>query len=206
MDPSVPPPPPESDNSTAKLLVDYGPVLVFVLLYNYLRRDDPDGAIFTAAGVFAVVAVLALLWSRLKLGKFSGILLLTTAIIVLTVGMAYFFDDPRFIYMKPTVVNAIFGTVAIGGVFAGKNLIKLLLGDALKLPDAVWNTLALRWGGFFFFCAGLNEVIWRTMSEAFWANFKLFGFIPLTLLFGATQVPLLMRHGAVQEPVQTDEP
>lgn len=197
MTPGSEPPPQEDAPSNIKLVVDYGPVLVFVILYNILRRSDPDGAIFTAAGVFAGVATIALLWSRLKLGKFSGILLFTTGIIILTVALAYLFDDPRFIYMKPTVVNAVFGLLAIGGVAIGRNPIKLLVGNAVTLSDAAWNKFAIRWGLFFFACAALNEIIWRAMSEAFWANFKLFGFIPLTLLFTFSQIPFLMKHGAL---------
>jgi len=78
-------------------------VLIFVILYNYLRRSDPDGAIYTAAIVFTVCAVMALIYSRLKHGKFSGMLLATTGIIILTVGLSLVFKDPRFFYMKPTV-------------------------------------------------------------------------------------------------------
>ena len=200
MDPSVPPPAPTESNAGAKFLVDYGPILVFVLLYNFLRRDDPDGAIYTAATVFAVVATLALAWSRLKLGKFSGVLVFTTVLIIVTVGLAYIFRDPRFIYMKPTVVNAAYGVLAIGGALLNKNLIKMLIGDAYEMADKAWNTLAIRWGLFFFFCAGLNEFIWRNFSEAFWANFKLLGFIPITLIFAASQIPFLMRHGAIELP------
>ena len=189
--------PAESEASGNKLAVEYGPILVFVLLYNYLRRDDPDGAIYTAAGVFAVVAVLALAWSRLKMGRWPGVLLFSTALVVVSVGLAWGFDDPRFFYMKPTVVYALFGVGALGGLLVGRNVIRMLLGNAYTLPERAWNTLAVRWGVFFFAMAALNEVVWRTMGEAFWANFKLFGFIPLTLLFAATQVPFLLRNGAM---------
>ena len=188
--------PPKAGNN---FLIDFGPIAIFVVLYNYLRRSDPDGAIYTAAVVFTVAAIIALAYSRIKHGKFSGTLLFTTLIIIVTVALAYFFKDPRFIYMKPTVVNAVFGTVTIGGVFAGKNVIKMMMGEAFKLPVKAWNTLAIRWGIFFFAMAALNEVIWRTQTEAFWANFKLLGFLPLTFVFTLTQVPFIMKHNETDE-------
>ena len=190
----------------SNFMVDFGPVLIFVILYNYLRRSDPDGAIYTAAIVFTVCAVMALIYSRLKHGKFSGMLLATTGIIILTVGLSLVFKDPRFFYMKPTVVNAIFGLVAIGGVFVKKNVIKLMLGSAFDLPEKSWNQLAFRWGGFFFACAAINEIVWRNFGEAFWANFKLFGFFPLTILFTLSQLPFILKHGKVIEPAKPTKP
>jgi len=198
-DPSLPPPTPNDHNSGAKMLVEYGPLLVFVLLYNYLRIQGNENAIFEAAAVFAVVAVLALIWSRIKLGKFSGMLIATTLIIVVTVAMAWGFEDKRFIYMKPTIINILFGIGTLGGLIFGKNVIKLMLGGSTSLPEDAWRTLALRWGLFFFAMAALNEFVWRTQSEAFWANFKVLGFIPITLIFGLMQIPLILKHQSPED-------
>ena len=185
-----------TENNGAKLLVDYGPILVFVLLYQYLRRtsDTPDSAIYIAGAVFAVVAALALLWSRLKLGKFSGLLAFTTLVVLVTVGLAWLFRDPRFLYIKPTVVNAVYGVLLIGGAVIAKNPLKMLMGETYTMGDAAWKTLAIRFGLFFFFLAGVNEFVWRTQSENFWVNFKLLGMIPITLAFFLAQTPFLVRH------------
>ena len=194
--PTLPPSPsagPETP-SGAKMAVEYGPVLVFVILYNYLNRTGAEDAIYTAAGVFAVVAVLSLVWWRLKAGSWPKMLLFSTAIVVGTVGLAWGFEDPRFFYMKPTVVNIAFGLGVLGGLVFGKNVIRLVMGGAYSLPDPVWTKLAVRWGLFFFAMAALNEVVWRTQTESFWANFKLFGFLPITLVFAASQAPLILRH------------
>lgn len=192
---TTPDPTPPNPRTGSNFWVDFGPIAIFVLVYNVLRQNNPDGAIYIAAAVFTVAAIIALVYSRLKLGKLSGMLIFTTLIIVITVSLAFFFKDPRFIYMKPTVINAVFGAVTIGGVFVGKNVIKLMMGEAFELPVKAWNTLAIRWGLFFFAMAALNEVVWRTQTEAFWANFKLLGFLPLTFIFGLSQVPFLMKHG-----------
>lgn len=181
-----------------KFLVDFGPIAIFVATYHYLRRSDPDGAMLTAAGIFMVVAVIALIYSRIKTGKFSGVLLLTTVIICITAGLAIFSGNKIIFFMKPTIVNALFGIGVLGGVFFKKNVLKLMMGEALSLPDKAWNNLAIRWGAFFFFCAGLNEFIWRTQSEEFWVNFKLAGFFPLTIIFTLSMIPFIMKHGKIK--------
>lgn len=189
----------------SNMLVDFGPVAIFVGAYHYLRRSDPDGAMLTAAGIFMVVAVIALIYSRVKTGKFSGVLLLTTAIICITAALAIFSGNKTIFYMKPTIVNALFGIGVLGGMFLKKNVIKLMMGDAVSLPEKAWNNLAVRWGLYFFACAALNEFIWRTQSEEFWVNFKIFGFMPLTLIFTLTQIPYIMKHGKMRKVPETDE-
>lgn len=179
------------------MLVDLGPVVIFVACYHFLRRNNPDQAMVQAAGIFMVVATLALIYSRIKTGRFSGVLLFSTVIILITAGLTVFSGNPIFFYMKPTILNALFGVAAIGGVLIGKNGIKLLLGEAFKLPDDKWNTLAIRWGLFFFFLAALNEYIWRSYSEPFWVNFKLWGMTPLTFIFTMSQIPFILKYGHI---------
>lgn len=177
--------------------LDFGPLLVFFVSFHWIKRSNPDDAMLIAAGIFAVAAVIALAIGWLKHRKLSGMLLLSTGIIVITAGLALASDNKIIFYMKPTIVNALFGIAAIGGVLLNRNIIRLMIGDAFRLPDPVWNTLAIRWGLFFFAMAMLNELIWRTQTEAFWVNFKVFGFLPITILFTLTQIPLINRHGGL---------
>lgn len=190
--------PPKSDN--AKFWVDMGPVILFVLSYQILLRRGHEGAIYTAGLIFMVAAILGLIYSRIKLGKFSGLLVFTTVIIAVTVGLSYIFQDPRFLYYKPTVMNVAYGVLAIGGVLIGKNLITMMMGEAVQLPRKAWDILAIRWGIFFFVLAGINEYVWRNFSEEFWVNFKLLGFLPLTIIFTAAQIPFILKHQAPEEP------
>lgn len=179
--------------------LDFGPLLVFFVSFHWIKRSNPDDAMLYAAGIFAVAAVIALVFGWLKHQKLSGMLMLSTGIIVITAGLALASDNKIIFYMKPTIVNALFGIAAIGGVVLNRNIIRLMIGDAFKLPDPVWNTLAIRWGLFFFAMAALNEVVWRTQTEAFWVNFKVFGFMPITILFTLTQIPMISRHGGLTE-------
>ncbi len=104
--------------------------------------------------------------------------------------------------MKVTLINALFGTILLSGLFFGKQLLKVVLGEALKMDDEGWRILTLRWGLFFFALAGLNEIVWRTVSTDLWVNFKVFGILPLTLLFALSQAPLMNRHMIESQPRQ----
>lgn len=179
--------------------IDFGPLLIFFAAFHYLKREHPDDALIWAAGVLAVAAVIALIYAWLKYKHTSPILIFSTVVIGGFALAAFVFDDKRFVFMKPTVMNAIFGLAVLGGAFFKKNVIKMFMGSAFELPDPKWNVLAVRWALFFFAMAVLNEVIWRNMSESFWANFKVFGFLPLTILFTATQIPFLTKYGKMRE-------
>ena len=180
--------------------IDFGPLLLFFAAFMYWKRDNPDDAMIWAAGVLAVAAAVALIYAWFKYKHTSPILIFSTIVIGAFALAAFLFDVKRFIYMKPTVMNVIFGLAVMGGVFFKKNVIKMMMGSAFELPDAKWNTFAIRWGLFFFAMAILNEIIWRNFSETFWASFKVFGFLPLTFLFTATQIPFLTKHGTMKEP------
>ncbi|HRK17606.1 MAG TPA: septation protein A [Hyphomicrobiaceae bacterium] len=174
-----------------KLLIDLGPLVIFFL--TYWRFD-----LKIATGVLIVTTLASLVASRVLLGKI-GVSLWVTAIIVTLFGtMTFLFDDPSFIKMKPTVVNVIFAAALGFGLLTGRPFLKLLLGEAFNLTDAGWRILTQRWIALFLGLAVLNEVVWRTMSEQAWVNFKVFGILPITLVFAAFQLPLIKRHQAGQ--------
>ena len=179
--------------------IDFGPLLLFFVSFMYWKRDNPDDAMIWAAGVLAVTAAAALIYAWFKYKHTSPLLIFSTVAIGGFAAAAFLFDDKRFIFMKPTVMNALFGLAVIGGVVLKKNVIKMMMGSAFELPDAKWNIFAIRWGVFFFAMALLNEIIWRNFSETFWASFKVFGFLPLTILFTASQIPFLTKHGKMRE-------
>lgn len=179
--------------------LEFGPLLVFFILYQYLKTSQPDMALYIAAGVLAGLSVLVLIYSRIKHGSVPIMLVFTTVLVAGSAALAYFFKDERFIYMKPTVINIIFGIGAIGGVLFKKNVIQMLMGGALDMPVKAWNNLAIRWGVFFFVLAAINEFVWRTYGEDFWVKFKVFGFFPLTILFTLSQLPFIMKNATIKE-------
>jgi intracellular septation protein len=109
-------------------------------------------------------------------------------------GLTLFFHDARFLKMKPTVMNLVFALVMFGGLMLKKHPLKLLLGEALEMPDDAWRKLTLRYGVFFAALAIANEAVWRTQPEARWVLFRFPGLMILTLVFSFAQAPLLMRY------------
>ena len=96
--------------------------------------------------------------------------------------------------MKPTIVNALFGVVLLGGLLFGKSLLGYVFDSAFKLNAEGWRKLTLRWGLFFLFLAVANEVVWRSFSTDAWVAFKVWAIMPITIIFTMSQMPLIMRH------------
>ena len=176
-----------------KLALDLGPlVLFFVANARY--------GIFTATAAF-MVAVLAALFVSYVMTRRLPIMLVVTAIIVVVFGgLTLILHDATFIKVKPTIIYALFGAVLIGGLVFNKPLLGVVFDSLFHLSDEGWRKLTLRWAIFFFALAVLNEIVWRSVSTDAWVSFKAFGVLPLTLLFGALQVPLLKRYAA--EPTE----
>ena len=110
-------------------------------------------------------------------------------------GLTIYFNNPIFIYIKPTIINILFGiTLLIGKYLSKEPLLKKILGKSILLSDEGWKILNNRWMYFFFSLAVLNEIIWRTQSEEFWVNFKVWGLIPLTFVFTIFQVQIISKY------------
>ena len=181
----------QSENPMLKLALEMGPLAVFFFAnYKYGIR--------IATGALMAGVLVALVLSYTLRGRVPVMPLVTAAAVLIFGGLTFYFDDDLFIKLKPTIVNALFGTILLGGLALGKPLLPLAFDSMLHLDDAGWRKLTLRWGLFFFVLAALNEVVWRTQTSDFWVSFKVFGTMPLTLLFTFLQVPLIMRHEVKQ--------
>jgi intracellular septation protein len=170
-----------------KLAIDLAPLLVFFATYLSL-------GIFWATGALMVATVVSLITSQRLLGRVSPTLIATAALVLGFGALTLFFNDPRFIQVKPTIINLLFAVVLLGGLLLKRPVLQTMLGEALRLTDAGWRKLTIRWAGFFLAMAMLNEIVWRNFSETAWASFKVFGILPLTLAFAVLQVGLMKRH------------
>lgn len=174
-----------------KLAIDLVPLLVFFATYMTL-------GIHWATGVLMVASVVSMIVSRVVLGHISAMLMVSSMLVLGFGSLTLFFNDPSFIKIKPTVVYLLFAAALFGGLLVGKPMLQLMLGEALHLTGEGWAKLSMRWGFFFVAMAALNELVWRNFSETAWASFKVFGFLPLTLLFFASQYRLIERHRIAQ--------
>jgi intracellular septation protein len=180
-------PAPLDSKQLAKVLVDLAPLLVFFGAYLV-------AGIYWATGALMAATVIAMIASKLWLGRISATLVMTTVLVVGFGGLTLWLNDPSFIKMKPTMINLLFAVVLAGGLLMGRNLLQLLLGEAFRLTELGWRLLTYRWIGFFVALAILNEIVWRNFSEGAWASFKVFGILPITLVFAMLQLGLIQRH------------
>ena len=178
------------NKSFLKFITDFGPLFVFFTIY-YKSGKDLKMAIppFVIATIIALIAV----WYIEK--KVPMVPLIGGILITLFGGLTIYFDDPIFIYIKPTIINILFGLGLIfGKFFTNEPVLKKLLGKSISLTDEGWKILNMRWVFFFFGLAILNEIIWRTQSEEFWVNFKVWGILPITFLFTAFQIGIINKY------------
>ena len=167
--------------------VDYGPLAAFFITYWLFGLMPATGAIMAAT---AVALALSLIVER----RVPIMPLVTAAVVGVFGGLTLWFQDETFIKMKPTIVQASFSIVLLGGLAMGKPLLKPLRGTAWQMDETGWRRFTLRFAIFFAAMAGLNELVWRTQSTDFWVNYKIFGILALTFIFVATQIPLMQRH------------
>ena len=175
-----------------KLLIELGPLLAFFAVYS-------RAGIYWATGILMIATVVALAASWKLLGRLSPVPLATAALVVVFGGLTFWLDDPSFIKMKPTFINLLFAGILGAGLLMRRPLLKLLFGEAFKLTEEGWRKLTVRWIAFFLGVAVLNEVVWRNFTEAAWVNFKVFGVLPLTLVFAMAQIGLIRRYEAKAE-------
>ena len=185
-------------NPLLKLALEVGPLVVFFLANAYSDRFGvAEGRrIFAATGVFIVATVVALAVHYVLVRKLPIMPLVSGVVVVVFGGLTLWLDDDVFIKLKPTIVNTLFGLVLLIGLYFGKPLLAVVLDSVFELNDEGWRKLTFRWAMFFFVLAALNEIVWRTQTTDTWVSFKVFGIMPLTILFALAQTPLLMRHEA----------
>jgi intracellular septation protein len=183
-------------NPLLKLLIDFGPLVVFFAVYYGVERYRPEAGIYWATGVLMVATLAALIASRLLLGRFSVPPLVTAVLVVVFGALTIWLQDPRFIMIKPTIIYLLFVGVLAFGLVTRRPLLKLVMGEALQLTDEGWRKFTFRWLVFFAAMALLNEIVWRNFSQPVWVTFKAWGFLPLTLIFAVAQVGLIRRYEA----------
>ena len=171
-----------------KLALELGPLVLFFIL-------NSRAGIFVATGWFMGAMVISLLLSWLILKRVAVMPLVTGVVVLIFGGLTLWLQDDTFIKLKPTIVNILFGGVLLGGLLFGQSLLKYVFGDVYKLKPEGWRILTWRWTIFFFVLAAINEIVWRNFSTDFWVAFKVWGIMPLTLVFSfALVVPVLTKY------------
>ena len=189
-----------------RLLIDLGPLLVFFLV-NFFAPVPGALKIFVATGAFMVAMVAAMLFSAIRYRRISPLLWFSGVMVVLLGGLTIWLHDETFIKMKPTIYYALVAALLGFGLIADKPLLQNVLGGTYPgLDQTGWTKLTRNWALFFAAMAALNEFVWRNSSTDFWIGFKLWGALPLTFLFAAANIPMLVRHGLMRDDAEPVEP
>jgi intracellular septation protein len=176
-----------------KMSLELGPLIVF-----FIANARADIFVATAWFMGAMAVSLILSWAILK--KIAVMPLVTGVVVLVFGGLTLWLQDDTFIKMKPTITNVLFGSVLLGGLLFGQSLLKYVFGEVYKLRPEGWSKLTFNWGVFFFVLAVINEVLWRNFSTDFWVAFKVWGIMPLTVIFSLSQMSLLNKYAPADEP------
>jgi len=198
---------------TLKLVLEIGPVVLFVLAYNFGAPYAPmlglpeavHKPIFLGTLVLMICTPVSILTSWFLTRTVPAMPLVTLVIVMVFGAIAIYTQDAFYKKVQPTIVNMLFASVLLGGLLFGKSVLRMVMDTAFDLDDEGWAKLTWRWGVFFIFLAGVNEFVWRSFSEEFWVSFKLWGMSGLTMLFVISQAPVMMKH-AVEEETKSDDP
>ncbi|MEO7814830.1 MAG: septation protein A [Sphingomicrobium sp.] len=183
-----------------RLLVDVGPLLVFFLT-NAFAPVPGALKIFVATGAFMAAMIVAMIFSQLRYGKISPLLMFSGIVVLILGGLTIWLHNETFIKIKPTIYYALVSALLLFGLKTNRPFLKSVLGSAYPgLSDIGWRKLTRNWAMFFLVMALVNEAVWRNSTTNFWVGFKLWGALPATFLFAALNVPMMMRHGLASEP------
>ena len=173
-----------------KFVADFGPLLIFFIIYFNNEND-----LKLAIPPFILATLISLMVIYFLEKRIPMVPLISGILITFFGGLTLYFDNKIFFYMKPTIINLLFAAVLFfGKYFTQKPLLKIFFQNAFDLKDEGWKKLSYRWIGFFIFMALLNEIVWRTQSEVFWVNFKVWGLLPISFIFAASLYPLINKY------------
>ena len=178
------------NKSFLKFVTDFGPLAIF---FFYYYNNDKNLSVAIPPLIVATLIALAVVWLFEK--RIPMMPLISAVLITFFGGLTIITDDMRFIYMKPTIINILFAlALFFGKYFTKEPILKKIMGKSISLTDIGWEILNRRWMYFFFSLAILNECVWRTQTEEFWVNFKVWGMLPITLVFTGFQISLINKH------------
>lgn len=189
-----------------KLLIDYGPLLIFFLSY-FLAPVPSLLRIFVATGVFMVTMVVAMIFSAIRYRSISAILWFSGISVLVFGGLTIWLHNEMIIKVKPTLYYAVLAAVLAFGLATDRPLLQRVLGSTYPgLDQAGWRKLTRNWAWFFAVMAVANEVVWRNSSTSFWVGYKLWGALPATIAFSLANIPMLLKHGLMKEDAVPAEP
>ncbi len=180
-----------------RILVDYGALVAFAIAFVIARMNHDKEALIAATPTLMIASAVAVAVGYILEKRIAPMPAIYGAFAVVFGGLTLIFHDKSFLKMKPTFAYGAFAMALGIGLFFKKNPLQALMGSSIKMDDAAWRVLTIRFLLFFIASAIINEVVWRTQTDGVWVTYKLVYFV-VVLLFSAAQTPFLMKH--IQNP------
>ena len=178
------------NKSFIKFVTEFGPLFIFFIVYY---REDKN--LLAAIPPLIIATLISVVVIYIMEKKVPYVPLVGAILIATFGGLTIFFDNPIFLYLKPTIINFLFAIILFSGkIIFNNNLLRIFFKGSIHLEEIGWDKLLYRWIFFFIFLALLNEAVWRTQTEEIWVNFKVWGILPITFIFTAFQVPLIQKY------------
>ena len=183
-----------------KPLLEFGPIIAFFIAYTRMKDHtysiggiDYQG--FIVVTLFFIPLLLVstgVLWVLTR--KISPMQIMTAILVTVFGGLTVWFNDERFIKMKPSIIYLLFGGILGFGLLRGQSYLRMIMQDMIPLKKEGWIVLTRRFTFFFFSLALLNEIIWRFFSTEMWVYFKTFGITIALFAFFILQGSLLNKY------------
>jgi len=170
-----------------KLVLELGPVVAFFVANGRF-------GIITGTMVFMGATAVSLAVSYALMRKIPIMPLVSGVFVLVFGGLTILLADELFIKLRPTIVNVMFAAILGFGLATNRLFAKIVFETAISLTDRGWVLITRAWMCFFLFLAMMNEIVWRNVPTETWIKFKMFGVMPMTMLFAIALVPLMMKH------------
>lgn len=180
-----------------RLALDFAPVLVFFVANSYL-------GIFWATGLVMGAVTISLAIGYALERKLAPVPVASFVLVLVFGGLTLWLQDETFVKIRPTIFYTVSGLALLGGLLFGYSLLKLLLGNAMRLRDEGWQRLTALWGTFFLLLGLINELVWRNVETDTWVFYNTWGDTALTLVFVFAQACLMQRY--IIDDTSPDDP
>lgn len=192
-------------NPAVKSVLELGPVLGFLAAYFWFKDDvitvggQEYGAFIAVTAGFVPVFLLSMgiLWWLT--GKLSRMQVFTAVVLIVMGGLTIWFNDDRFVKVKPTLIYGAFGAILGIGLVFGQSYLRYVMEELTPLQDAGWMLLTQRATMFFFAMAALNVGIWQLLSEQIFVLWDTVGQMVATFAFFMGQIGLFTRYAIEQD-------
>ena len=191
---------PRKINPWLKAGLEFGPLILFFVVFMRLRdktltiAGTEYSGFIVATLVFIPVLVLSTLALWRLTGKLAPMQIATLVLVVVFGGLSVWLNDPKFFKMKPTIIYLIFAGLLAFSLIRRRNWLELVMSEALPMRPEGWRILTLRMVLLFLGLAVANEIVWRSMSETTWVNFKTFGLPAIMVVFFVANAKLFERY------------